>query len=86
MTNAELVERVRIIGRNVGNNEISNQQLLKHVNPDVAGLKNFPGGSAFGANIFESRGDKFLFDRIEVDAFTGTEGSDYECSHAVVSF
>jgi hypothetical protein len=81
MEDAEFVKRIWIVGGDVGDHEVGNQQLLKHVCADIPGLKNLAGCSAFGGNVLERRTDEILFDSVEVDAFAYAERTDDESSH-----
>jgi hypothetical protein len=83
VADAEFVKGIWIVCCDIGDNDVGNQQLLKHVYTDVPGLKNFAGSSAFSADVVERRADEIFFDSVEVDAFTSTEWANDECSHLV---
>ncbi len=66
MTNAELVEDVRVVNRQIGDDEIRGQQTAKHVDANVARLDDVERLATFSANGFERRADKLARHRVEV--------------------
>src|SRR5262249_31774367 len=78
VADSEFVKSIWIVRCNIGDNDVGNQQLLKHVYTDVPGLKNFAGGSSFSVDVPERRAHEVLFDCIEVDAFPSTEWANDE--------
>ena len=78
MTDAELVEDVGVVDRDVGNHEIGRDQQAEHVFADVAGLRDVGRGRAFQARRLQRRLDQELVNGLEIDALLDVEGANDE--------
>lgn len=67
MTHAEFVPDIGIIDREIRNNEIGNQQLLKHVRQNTAGALLFVSSEHLQPRRFECRLDEFGINTIEIN-------------------
>src|SRR5262245_50644267 len=67
MADAQLVPDVRILDSEVGNNEVGDQQFLKHVREDVARTRFLVRAKYRESRAFDSRLDEVVEDAVEVD-------------------
>src|SRR5580693_4989211 len=78
MTNPQFVEHIGVVDRDVGDDNIRHQELLKHVGPDVPSLEEWHGRAAL--NVARRKGwhDQVLLYILEVDAFFRAKGANDE--------
>ena len=81
VTNAELVEHVRVVHRDVGDHQVGEQQLLEHVDADISRLDELHRRVAGDFR----RGERWIHEPPlhfgEVDAAARTEWADDEGAH-----
>src|SRR5262249_57985375 len=85
---AELVEDVRIVDRDIRDHEVGGHELAKHVLADVPLLDDLLGRAALrtdGADTVESRPDQRFLDPVEVHALLRAERTNDEDPLAHVS-
>ena len=79
---AELVEHVRVVDRDVGDDEVGAHQQPEHVLPDVSLLDDFRRGAARDADLSQRRLDERFVDVVEIHASFRAEGpNDESTSH-----
>ena len=83
MPHAQLVPRIGIVDRQIRHHEIRDQQLLEHIDTDVAAALLLVGPEGLQARVYERRFDEVGIYPVEIDgipvwAGLGAEGHYYE--------
>jgi hypothetical protein len=73
MPNAELVEDVRVVNRDIGDDEVSQQEQLEHVFAYVARLEYDSSGSPSNLGLVECRLNKSFLGKVEIDSTLGAK-------------
>jgi hypothetical protein len=81
VTDPELVEDVGVVDRDVGDDEVGDEEEVEHVRPDRAGARDVSRRPAGDAEPAERRGDEIALDGVEVHATLLPEGADDEGVH-----
>ena len=81
MPDAELVEHVRVVDGDVRDDDVRQEELLEHVDADVAGFAKLLRGVARDPALFERGRDELRLHSVEVDALTGSKRPDDEGTH-----
>jgi hypothetical protein len=85
VADAEFVEDVGVVDREVGDDEVGGEEQLEHIHADVALPENLPGRPPRDAEFLQRRADQLRLDGVEVYLVLHPERADDKCSHVATS-
>ena len=81
MANTELVKRVGVVNRNIGDDKVGDEQLFEHVRANIALLDKLPSRPARQTGLPHRWSDEVILNPVEIDSILCAKRANNEYMH-----